>query len=166
MSTTVPFALCVAPLCVEVIDMPYRRRTLIAAAGIALLICAAAGLWLLRDRPRSFAQLAAAAESVPVPAGVTLLDESSTVNDGPGFTTSKAEQVTRRFSTSMTCADLTDAWSTTLRAHHIRYTLQNYAGEAGIRLTIHNGYPEFLGITLGSLGRCTAPFVWSFNRLH
>ena len=49
----------------------------------------------------SFSQLAADAAAVPVPTGVTFVNQTSITNDGPGLTSTKSEEVNRVFQTSI-----------------------------------------------------------------
>jgi hypothetical protein len=71
------------------------RSYVVHALPCALIIILSAGC----ASPRSFAELAADAEAVPVPAGVTFVRQSQSVNNGPGFTTAKFEEVSRQYST-------------------------------------------------------------------
>ena len=142
------------------------RRMLLVIVAAALAVSVALALWVFTDRPLSFPRLAADAATVPVPAGVTFVGERRFISDGPGFTTSKSEQVTRTFTASVPCQQLLAEWTAVLDAQRIRYTVHQYPQPPGIEIVIRDGNPEFLGVTLGLSGRCGAPFVWSFNRLH
>ena len=143
-----------------------RRRRAAVALALAAAVALVAVLIAHRDRPRTFPQLAAAAAAVPVPAGLVFQGEREQINDGPGFTTEKFEEVTRTYSTDSSCPDLLRAWTAALAAAHLRYTVADYPGAAGLRITLHRRTPQHLGITLGSEGRCRAPFIWAFNAPH
>jgi hypothetical protein len=119
---------------------------------------------------RSWHQLAADARSVPVPTGLTFVKEVRSVADGPGFTTSKFEEVVRQFHNTIPCLALELSWSATLRAAHRQFRVDNHPhtfgsiGSLGIMLTDR---PEHLGITIGAdNGYCRAPFVYAFNPPH
>jgi hypothetical protein len=119
---------------------------------------------------RSFGELAKDAEAVPVPAGVQFVREQRSVEDGPGFTTSKSEQVTREFSTNDPCGSLESSWMKALAAEHRRFHLDNHPhrfgalGSLGIAVQDRS---EVLGITLGTdNGSCPHPFVYAFNQPH
>ena len=119
-----------------------------------------------------FAQLSYDARHVPVPAGVTPEGEQRAVNDGPGFTTSKARQVTRKFSTSVVCPSLEREWEAALRRGGRRFHVDaepHLFGANGLEEIVLDDRSEHLGITLGSINgdgtwiSCNAPFVWSFE---
>jgi len=120
--------------------------------------------------PESFAQLRADAEAVPVPPGVTFISEGQSVEDGSGFTTTKYEEVVRRYASPLACDELERTWGDTLRAAHRRFRIANYPhsfgaiGSLGIVITDR---PQNLGITIGTDdGHCGTPFVYSFNQPH
>lgn len=125
--------------------------------------------------PRSFAQLSADAAEVPVPAGVTLVHQASSTNDGPGFSTTHSEEVTRTFANAMACTELQARWVDALRRAHRTFTVTpepHLFGSSGQAEIVISDRPENLGVTLGGIDsdgtytRCTSPFVWSFNSPH
>lgn len=147
--------------------MAVRRGLLLSVCGLGL------GLPVTSCASHtSFAQLAADAQQVPVPQGVTFVREQRSVNDGPGFTTSTARQVTRRFANTEACPLLQQRWVAALRAAHRQYHLNaepHLSGDSGLMEIVLDDRGENLGITVGSLNgdgswiSCTAPFVWSFE---
>ena len=120
--------------------------------------------------PRSFEALAVDAEAVPVPAGVMFVRQVQGINDGPGFTTTKSEQVTRQYRTTLPCQVLENSWVEALRAAGRRYRIAHYPRKFGAVGSLEieiNDRPEPLGITLGTDdGNCANPFVYSFNLPH
>jgi hypothetical protein len=120
--------------------------------------------------PRSFSELAADAEAVPTPPGVTFVREAQGTNDGPGFTTTKSEEIARQYASALSCAVLEGTWAEVLRAAKRRFRLANHpdsfgaTGSLGIEVTDR---PEVLGVTIGTDdGRCSHPFVYSFDPPH
>ena len=141
-----------------------------AAGGLV-----AAGLIASCSAPLSFTQLSYNARHVPVPRGLTFVREVSSTEDGPGFTTTHSEQVTRTFRNPLPCTTLQEEWVGVLRRAGRSFTVDlepRLGGETGLsRITITDR-PEQLGITLGAITNegsyisCNAPFVWSFNSPH
>ena len=143
--------------------VPAPRRYLVAGL-LPLAVLAGCG------HARTFAQLATDAAAVPVPPGVTFVGEHQGVNDGPGFTTTKSEEVARQYASALPCEQLQRAWADALRGAHRRFRITNYPhsfgaiGSVGITITDR---PENLGVTIGTDdGHCANPFVYSFNRPH
>lgn len=119
---------------------------------------------------RSFAELAADATALPVPKGVRFVSEVRSIEDGPGFTTTKSEQVVRQFATSLSCQALERSWAAALQGANRKFRFDNVAhkfgaiGSLGIVITDR---PENLGITIGTdNGDCNRPFIYSFNSPH
>ena len=105
-----------------------------------------------------------------MPPGVTFVRESQAINDGPGFTTTKSEEVARQYASTLGCAELERAWGNALSGAHRHFRIANYphsfgaTGSLGIIITDR---PQVLGITIGTDdGHCEAPFVYSFNQPH
>jgi len=145
-----------------------RNRFKIICALLAVLLVVLAVVYT--DRPLSFARLKADAEAVPVPPGVTFISESQSIEDGPGFTTKKSENVSRQYASTLACEELERRWADALQAAHRRFQIANYPhsfgsiGSLGIRTTDRT-HP--LGITIGTdNGYCSKPFVYSFNLPH
>jgi hypothetical protein len=143
---------------------PSGRAAALTAVALAVALCSGCG------SGRTFAQLGTDAARVPVPADVTFVRQSQSVNDGPGFTTAKSEQVTRQYRTDLSCELLERRWADVLRAAGRKYRVANYphsygtSGSLGIMLTDR---PEVLGVTVGTDdGHCAQPFVYAFNRPH
>jgi hypothetical protein len=121
----------------------------------------------LSAQSRTFAELAVDASAVPVPTGVTFIREGRSVEDGPGFTTARYKEVSRRYVSEMSCQALEHTWSVVLRRAHRDFRIDNVPhkfgsiGSLGIVITDR---PENLGITIGTDdGACGKPFVYSFN---
>jgi hypothetical protein len=136
-----------------------------------MLLCGLAAIALagcsVLAQSRTYDELAADASAVPVPIGVTLVRESRSVEDGPGFTTATYKEVTRQYVSEMSCQILEQNWSDLLRRAHRQYRIDNVPhkfgsiGSLGIVITDR---PENLGITLGADdGACRKPFVYSFD---
>jgi hypothetical protein len=149
------------------------RRLKIPAFAVGSL--AAGGLVASCSVPRSFTELSYDARHVPVPQGITLVKEIRSTEDGPGFTTTHSEQVTRTFHNPLPCTTLQEDWGSALRRAGRSFTLDlepRLSGASGLsRITIDDR-PEHLGITLGAISNegnyisCDAPFIWSFNSPH
>lgn len=143
---------------------------IVAKIMCAALVSAIILLMVSKERPASLERLKADAEAVPVPAGVTFVREGQSVEDGPGFTTMKFEQVVRQYASTLSCGVLERTWADALHSARRRFEFANYPnafgaiGSLGIRITDRT-HP--LGITVGSdKGDCGGPFVYSFNRPH
>lgn len=147
---------------------PRRALGLGGALGV---VCLTAGC----SSPRTFAELGADARQVPVPAGVTLQKVTSATSDGPGFTTTHSEGVTRVYASALACDELQARWVAALRRAQRSFHLDaeprlfGSSGQANIAITDR---PEELGVTLGDIAtdghylECRSPFVWSFNQPH
>lgn len=101
--------------------------------------------------------------------------QASSTNDGPGFSTSHSEEVTRTFANGLPCTELQALWVDALRQAHRSFTVTpepHLFGTSGQAEIVISDRPENLGITLGYIDsdgtytQCTSPFVWSFNSLH
>jgi hypothetical protein len=119
---------------------------------------------------RSFAQLEADADAIPVPRGVTFVSESRGVRDGQLFSGKKYEEVIRHYASSLACEELQRSRADTLRAAGRRSTITNYphfygaVGSLGITITDR---PPNLVVTIGTdNGGCSKPYVWSSNPQH
>ncbi len=160
------------PSIIQVMVRGLKRLKVSAFAAGSL---AAGGLIAGCSAPLSFTQLSYDARHVPVPQGITFVKEVRSTEDGPGFTTTHSEQVTRTFHNPLPCTTLQDEWVTTLRRAGRSFTLDlepRLFGANGLsRITI-NDRPEHLGITIGAITNegsfisCDAPFIWSFNSPH
>ena len=152
-----------------------RRHRLIILAGFAILAAGGIAIAVSSSRPRSFAQLAYDARHVPVPRGITLKNVDEVINDGPGFTNTHFQEVSRSYSNSLPCGTLQRRWIDALRkakrSFHLLPEPRLYVASGQMEIVITDR-PEYLGITLGSLSnqgnytRCNSPFIWSFNSPH
>ena len=149
------------------------RRQKLPALAIGSL--AAGGLLVSCSTPLSFMELSLNARHVPVPQGITFVKEVRSTEDGPGFTTTQSEQVTRVFHNSLPCTTLQEEWIGALRRAGRSFSLDlepRLGGASGLSTIIINDRPEHLGITLGAITNdgsyisCNAPFIWSFNSPH
>jgi len=159
-----------------------NNRLIPVAGGRILKVLAAAtcgvvagGLIASCSPPLSFTQLAYDARHVPVPEGLRFVKEVRSTEDGPGFTTTHSEQVTRTFDNSLPCPTLQEEWVNALRRAGRSFTLDlepRLGGASGLSMITVNDRPEHLGITLGSIANdgsyisCATPFIWSFNAPH
>lgn len=115
---------------------------------------------------RTFGQLSADAAAVPVPDAVQFVTERQTMEDGPGFTTSKFEEVTREFQASLSCAALETAWRASLAGSHRGFRVLRGTANGGMLQIELTDRPEHLGITLGRSDVCGTPFIWAYNDPH
>ena len=101
---------------------------------------------------------------------MTFVRQQEVINDGPGFTSSKFEQVTRQYSANLPCDVLENSWADVLRAAGRRFKITNYPHKFGVTGSLEieiDDRPEILVITIGNdSGPCASPFVSSFNRPH
>jgi hypothetical protein len=148
------------------------RTVLTASAAIALAV-APTFVLVGCGAYRSFRQLHSDAAAVPVPRAVTFVKETQTVEDGPGFTSAKFEQVSRVYRNPLPCSGLVRAWSTALRQAGRKFRRWDYPhmfGAAGLFGITILDRPEHLGITIGNdyLGanQCPRPFIYAFNQPH
>jgi hypothetical protein len=132
--------------------------------NIVFLCSLAAILVAACNSTRTFAQLVADASAVPVPPGVTFVRQQQSLNDGPGFTTSKFEEVTREYSCNVPCESLKQSWADVLRVAKRPFQISSIGSLEIITITDR---PEHLGITIGDgPNHCRSPFVWAFNSPH
>lgn len=152
-----------------------RRLGLIGTASLAILAVGVLFIIGRGPKPLSFDELASDAASVPVPAGLQFLSEQRSTNDGPGFSTQKAEEVTRIYRNSLPCGELEQRWLSQLAAAHRTARIDReptlYVAEGQVEIVITDR-SENLGITLGSITNkgvyidCGGPWIWAFNHLH
>jgi hypothetical protein len=119
---------------------------------------------------RTFAELSADAEAVPVPSGVTFVRQQQEMSNGSEFTTTKYEQVIRQYGAKMPCTLLEDNWAQALRAAGRRFKITNYPHKFGaigsLEIEIQDR-PELLGINIGTDdGPCPNPIVYASNFPH
>lgn len=110
-----------------------------------------------------------------MPRGLSLAKVTRSTEDGPGFTSSTFEEVTRGYVNSMPCEELQAEWLQALRDAHRSFRLDAephlYVSTGQVEIII-NDRSEHLGITLGDISgsgsylSCSSPTIWSFNDPH
>lgn len=150
--------------------MTSTSRKIVLLPALILAVVVIACLTIFAQHPRSYAQLASDASSVPVPAGVTFLRETRSVEDGPGFTTATFKEVSFDYVTKLPCQVLEREWADALQRAHRKYKIDNVPhkfGAIGSLAIVILDRPESLGVTLGTdNGYCAQPFIYSFNGPH
>jgi len=133
------------------------------ALPLALILCVLSGC----ASRRSYAELSADVEAVPVPGGVTFVRQKQEVFNGAEFTDTKYKQVIRQYRANVPCAFLEDNWAEALRSAGRRFHITNYPHKYGAIGSLEiqiDDRPETVGINLGTDdGYCANPFVYSFN---
>lgn len=133
---------------------PAARRTRMAGAfGLAGILLTASC-----STSHSYAQLAKVGRSIPVPAGLTYVNEFDHVNRGD-FGDNQNEVDINYSNPSMSCNQLMAAWLIALRKTYPNAQGAGSAGPTGVNLKVHG-----VGVTVDSggapgLSNCTHPRV-------
>jgi hypothetical protein len=101
---------------------------------------------------------------VQVPtAGVIFVGEDPSVEDGPGFTSAKYKEVSRQYSSGLSCEALERSWADVLRRAHREFRIYHYPHKFGAIGSLEIGItdtPDNLGIFVGfDSGECSKPSV-------